>query len=225
MQGICSSTSSSYSVDSLTENLKKLFEFVNKNKGAYTDEVMNVTSSIAKDVLEQSKVKDNINKEQYGEIWKKLKDYTLRVSDEYLGDLKRLGGYSQIQRSNRGKLNFSRKNGIGIDTAYQELSELYPWAFDSEIINPADQLERMIEVANIPRVTYENPYIDADIDSAAIIYAQDIFDKYLELRANDSINAKQEDEIQKLKAEYDKKRKDIIKNIAENQVNRKKQPR
>lgn len=57
---------------------------------------------------------------------------------------------ASVMRPNFGKIRFSNaKNADGVDTAYDELSDKYPGFFPKDIIQPADQLQRIIEVANM----------------------------------------------------------------------------
>lgn len=73
-----------------------------------------------------------------------LRSYKINVSPEIRSDI---ADYAQVMRSNFGKVRFS-KDGVPVDTAYQELSSMYPGSFPDDIINPADQLIQILDVAN-----------------------------------------------------------------------------
>lgn len=54
--------------------------------------------------------------------------------------------WNAFRRSNFGRLRIS-KDGTPVDVAYGELNGMSPGLFPADIINPADQMERMAEVA------------------------------------------------------------------------------
>lgn len=84
--------------------------------------------------------------------------------------------YVDLMRRNRGKVRFS-KQGLAVDEVYQELNSLYPGYFPMEMYsdggrqNAADQLERIIEIANTPHIkeTERNKGIDNIEEAADII--------------------------------------------------------
>lgn len=59
--------------------------------------------------------------------------------------------YNDMRKSVFGRLRLSSSEGIAVDTAYQELSMAYPEFFPDDIVNQADQLERIVEVAKESR--------------------------------------------------------------------------
>lgn len=77
-------------------------------------------------------------------------------------------GWGKFRKSVWGKIMLQR-NGTPVDTRYQELTSEFPEWFPEEIIHPAEQLRKMVEVYDY--VTnedfYDNPYYmdeGADID-------------------------------------------------------------
>ena len=91
--------------------------------------------------------------EQYKNIYDE--NYTLQDIKKLIRNTKlnttyvkgQITDYNNFRKSNFGKLKLG-KDGMSVDSFYQELSELYPMYFDSEISTTADQLERMAEVVN-----------------------------------------------------------------------------
>jgi hypothetical protein len=88
--------------------------------------------------------------DEIANIKKELKDRRIFVSDEIKRDFAEGNGnsFGQFMKNNFGKIIFS-KNGIGVDVLYQELSETYPLFFPDDIVNPADQLRKIADVANL----------------------------------------------------------------------------
>ncbi len=75
--------------------------------------------------------------------------------------------YSSFRKSHSGKIAFS-KEGIPVDSAYQELNELYPDFFPADIVNEADQLLRMGEVADMDIYTENSYTLDDDTIQEAV---------------------------------------------------------
>ena len=79
----------------------------------------------------------------------KLLKTGIRVTPEVRAEFADL---EQFRRAVRGKILLNNE-GIGIDTLYGELHDEAPGLFPEAIMNPADQLMRMIEVANKIQIT------------------------------------------------------------------------
>ena len=74
----------------------------------------------------------------YRELRNKIKNYTFHLPENFRGEIKWLGGLGKLRREFFMTLNITKSKGIGIDTVWMELSDAYPWLFDSEVVNPAD---------------------------------------------------------------------------------------
>ncbi len=108
-------------------------------------------------------LKDNFGKhtekavdETTQEVKAALRKYRLNVSDAIKGDI---ADYNDLRRRNFGKVLFSRQ-GMDVDSAYEELSAMYPGYFPNEITNPTDQLMQIIEVANMSGATEQTYELD-----------------------------------------------------------------
>ena len=90
------------------------------------------------------------------EAKKELRDTPIRVSDDIKSSF---ADYTaSVVRPNFGKIRFSNNPGVGgVDMVYEELSDKHPGFFPKTIIQPADQLQQIIEVANMA-TTMENSY-------------------------------------------------------------------
>lgn len=55
--------------------------------------------------------------------------------------------YQEFRQSNFGVLNLVNEGGVPVDVKYQDLAERWPELFPADVTNPADQLEKMAEVA------------------------------------------------------------------------------
>ena len=107
---------------------EKLYAEIERRFGTQYDELRNDEVASAKEYIRNAKISVSPTvKSEFGEA----KDYV------------------NFMRSNFGKIRFS-KDGLGVDEVYAELTELYPALFSDDVINTADQLRRIAEVANTP---------------------------------------------------------------------------
>lgn len=72
-----------------------------------------------------------------------------------------IADYNEWRKSHMGSMKLGN-DGTQIDTAYQELSDMYPEFFPAEIVNPADQLIRMGEVSDKLKKAMENPILSQE---------------------------------------------------------------
>ena len=87
-----------------------------------------------------------------------LRTYGIHVDESIKRDI---ADYGQLTRSNFGKVRFS-KDGLPVDVAYIEFQEVMPGLFPESIDVPADQLLRIIEVANMETTVAQDQHIDGD---------------------------------------------------------------
>ena len=87
-----------------------------------------------------------------------LRKSGIYVDDSIKGDFP---DYGQLVKSNFGKVRFS-KDGLPVDVAYQEFQDALPGYFPDSIIVPSDQLQRIIEVANMETVMKQDQAVDSE---------------------------------------------------------------
>lgn len=94
----------------------------------------------------------------------------LRTQGLHVGDYikKDIADYESVRKQNRYKIKFS-DTGTPVDMLYEELSGMYPHLFPESIYVPTDQLMRMIEVANMDKVSE----YDIRLDDEAIYEVAD----------------------------------------------------
>lgn len=204
---ILSETSSKYSIVGLVDNLSKVFKYINENGENYSESVIKATSSLAREILEESQ--EIVEDDGYKEIKDRLRGYTIRLSDSDVSNLRQFDGYGAVRRRYFGSLKFSKTDGFGIDQVYAELSQEFPWAFDPDVLNPIDQLEVIMNVVDDGRAIYSNPY-SHDMDEASYLLAQEIFEKYFDVGAAAPTFAdKRKAELEKAKADHKKALKEL----------------
>jgi hypothetical protein len=122
------------------------------------------------------------------DLFHKIKDkfgtYTEAQTDDVLAEAKsalrscrinvddfiksEIADYGDLMRRNFGKIRFS-KDGIPVDSAYDDLSSMFPSIFPSDIISPTDQLMQIIDVAN----TDASLVSEQEIDDESIMAVAD----------------------------------------------------
>lgn len=208
------SLNSRYSKEALRENLAKIFKYINKYNGEYTNEVMEVSANLAKDVLLGSRDLEKSTNPELKEIRKAIKSYDIKLSDIDLAELEVLGGYDNIRKKYFGKLVLSKTKGLGVDSVYKELSSTYPWVFNENINNTSDQLFRILDVISMTEDTNFNEY-GMDTDEYAYMVAEDIFSMYFDVRQKQTFADIQKAKLEKTKIDYDMKYYERLKDLNE----------
>lgn len=101
---------------------------------------------------------EKIVNEELKQAQKDIRAYGISVSEDIKSQI---ADYNDLRKRNFGKIRFS-KDGMAVDAAYQELQEIAPGFFPNDIINPADQLMRIVDVANMQEEMVNKFDIDAD---------------------------------------------------------------
>lgn len=137
----------------ITERLSKLGEHIlNEKELRYTD-IAEMAQDIAEDVVSNA---TTIVNEDDVQTHNRLKDYLKRVKLKDDGSAE----FESIRNSYKRRIMFG-KNGMSVDSAYAELNSMFGEGyFPEDIINPADQLERIAEVLDgtAPQYANQNGY-------------------------------------------------------------------
>lgn len=91
-----------------------------------------------------------------------------------------IADYNEWRKSHMGSMKLGN-DGTQIDTAYQELSDMYPEFFPANIENPADQLIRIGEISDNLKKVMDNPILSKEgSDSVVRSFANAILAGYEE---------------------------------------------
>jgi len=133
-----------------TPNTQELFEKIKEKFGEKTWREKNEAFTEVKHILRTAKIKVSPN------IKAEIPDY------------------SAFRKSLNGRLGFS-KDGMAVDEAYKELSDMYPHIFSPDIWNETDEFLRIAEVAQMDAYNYNTiPLSDAEIQKATNIVANEV---------------------------------------------------
>ena len=122
----------------------KLFDGIKKT----TNKKITYYNDVVAFDIETSSFKD-FDEEQYFyqdiEVYNHLKGVKIHINDNIY---KEFPDFNLIRRDLFGRMFFTKNGGISVDSLYHELCGLFPYHFSEDIINPYDQLARIIEVFN-----------------------------------------------------------------------------
>lgn len=81
--------------------------------------------------------------ENDSDLYRFITGTKLKITKKMYSDIPDL---NDIRKSLFGRIYMSKSSGVNVDSFYQELNGRWPWYFPEDIINPSDQLEKIIEV-------------------------------------------------------------------------------
>ena len=209
---------------SKTQFINKIVNDFGTSKIANTKTLNSVVNSIREDIQRNGTLTnekrtsyfndlyDNLIKidTQYYDTYKEVKENILNTK-LYVSDAIRnnITDYNDFRKNHIGSIIMTNdKSNISVDSYYQELSDSYPELFPTDIINPADQLQRIADVSkDIAKVetnaaAYNDKYLGKDYRTwAKMEFDKDIdtFTNNIKLaeRYNNESNEKQKLNIDK----------------------------
>ena len=165
---------SSYAVADLSSRVGELYKKIAEQTISDTD-ARAEARAIAGDILDGSQTELNPLYEEYSELRKELRTRGISIAPEYRADLD--GGYAETRKRMMGMLKLT-ENGASVDQVYDDLSQRYPELFPEDIYNPADQMNRIIDVAGELQSVMGSAFEGAEVDRAADFLAGDIMERF-----------------------------------------------
>ena len=165
---------SSYAVADLSSRVGELYKKIAEQTISDTD-ARAEARAIAGDILDGSQTELNPLYEEYSELRKELRTRGISIAPEYRADLD--GGYAETRKRMMGMLKLT-ENGASVDQVYDDLSQRYPELFPEDIYNPADQMNRIIDVAGELQSVMGSAFEGAEADRAADFLAGDIMERF-----------------------------------------------
>lgn len=140
----------------VTRKLQWLFD---QTHGGTMDTAMLYHTALetAGEIVRESSVLMNEEALQYRELRKQLRETRLTLGEDFRADLR--DGYRETKERVRGAVRLVDKGGLPVDSMYEQLHADYGETFfPADIAHPADQLERIAEIAESLKPVYGNPY-------------------------------------------------------------------
>lgn len=142
--------------------VKDLSDKLNVPKFAQREYLNEIAQEISEEYLKTGTVSEETKNELFETAWengrhiddefyntyKDIKDY-LKTQSVTLSETDKadIADWNQFKNSAFGSLRIVNKDGLPVDTAYQELQGMAPELFPPDITHPADQIQRMLEVS------------------------------------------------------------------------------
>lgn len=138
-----------------------VFETIEKADGTpeqRAEKAYKAAEKAANDIISMMKdVNTNTLYDQYAELRNYLRTTKLDTSSVKAD----IADYNDWRKSHMGSLKLGN-DGMQIDTAYQELSGMYPEFFPANIENPADQLIHIGEISDNLKKVMDNPILSKE---------------------------------------------------------------
>lgn len=137
------------------------------------NKIANTEFSTVEEVYNELENYRKINIEEESDYKKDIKNL-IRKTRINTSDIKdQITDYNDFRKANFGKLRLT-KDGMPVDSVYQELNEMYPSEFPSDITNPADQLEYIADYVNQDTTSTMSYELDDDdlYDLAEKLYVE-----------------------------------------------------
>lgn len=156
-----------------TKDIMRLYNAM--HSGKLTDEeAAERATEIGRNIAENIKSKPMRTTEAQ-EVLDMLRNSRIKLDVEQISEVSKMyDGYNNYKQSMLGKVIIS-KNGIDLDTKWQELSEEYPHIFDPDV-NPLEQPQELTNIIH----DLQNSYEQQDIPDATEIGVE-IYQKYFEV--------------------------------------------
>ena len=196
------STGSKMDTPRLMVQLKGLFDYIGNNDDVTFSSVMDQAKEIAHELLD-STPEHTVRDEYAQEVLDTLRGMAITLSDEQKAETAyHHDRYGNYRKRLFGAVNLA-KNGQSLDSAWQELAELYPGTFDAEE-NSQNMPERLLEIVEELNDSYYS-YDGMDMDDAATTVAYDIFDLYMDTPEYKTYAQRQNDRFTAMQNKYRKR--------------------
>ena len=196
------STGSKMDTPRLMVQLKGLFDYIGNNDDVTFSSVMDQAKEIAHELLD-STPEHTVRDEYAQEVLDTLRGMAITLSDEQKAETAyHHDRYGNYRKRLFGAVNLA-KNGQPLDSAWQELAELYPGTFNEEE-NSQNMPERLLEIVEELKDSYYS-YDGMDMDDAATTVAYDIFDAYMDTPEYKTYAQRQNDRFTAMQNKYRKR--------------------
>ena len=125
-------------VDMAANNTSQMFTLI---KRGHEEDAIIQAYNTARELVENLDLVDDLMYTEYKSLRDYLRQTPIKVSDNH-----KPVDYEAFRKSQLGRLKLTSREGLPIDTIYEELKELYPALFSEDIISPADQLQEIADV-------------------------------------------------------------------------------
>jgi hypothetical protein len=190
---IIRNTGSSYGVTNLTDNLEKVFAYMQSTDNVDYNDLVRVLEEVAQPVVDAATTKVGV--ESYKEFTDALKGYNVRLTSKQLEEVKSaFGTLTQFKRLVPG-MKFSQNETTGLDSVWSELVAMSNGALDYDT-NEGDMPAALADAVETLKPKVRNNF------GANMAYdtALNIVEKYFDVSAKDAASADAKEKINQAKA-------------------------
>lgn len=171
-----------YSLESIGKNKGKILSFFRELDGTDEGDIQSKfkeeATGLAEDLSESMVYRDDDAKDEFNRLRRDIGSTTYTLSDQ---DRANIPDFQRYIRSGENFLKIG-KRGLPIDSAYDELREMFPGRFPASITNPADQLQQINNVLGSLRNSRVISASDEDKEAAAPYIYDSLARAYNEIR-------------------------------------------
>lgn len=195
---------SAYNSKQLAKDLERLYSYIAQSENIDEHSLFAKCQEIARDILSEQRGEKVVD-DYYKGILDDLRSRRISLSEEQINEVKSQYG-DRYRNAFMGKITIA-KDGISLDSVWQELSQMYPEVFDAETTE-ADQPLVLLEIYDSARessVIYQK-YNDSE---STMALATEIYNKYWTAPRVTTIADKYDAQIKKLNFEHRKAMSDL----------------
>lgn len=195
---------SAYNSKQLAKDLERLYSYIAQSENIDEHSLFAKCQEIARDILSEQRGEKVVD-DYYKGILDDLRSRRISLSEEQINEVKSQYG-DRYRNAFMGKITIA-KDGISLDSVWQELSSMYPEVFDAETTE-ADQPLVLLEIYDSARessVIYQK-YNDSETTMGL---ATEIYNKYWTAPRVTTIADKYDAQIKKLNFEHRKAMSDL----------------
>lgn len=167
--------SSTYDLNTFSDNLAKVFAYAQQNKGVDYQDMMRILEEVARPVLEESNMV--VGREEQDAFIEALRPYTIKLTDRMKDEVvSRYGSYQEFRKAMKG-IKISN-NGTPLDTIWGEMMDRVPGMLDADVPE-ADMPIMLADVLDSLSPHVQNMYGES-MDEAATDLALEIVENYFQ---------------------------------------------
>lgn len=192
-------TGTNIDLEKIKQNLDSIYSYLAFNRSVDGADISHIAADLAGEMIQDSKAKTNpLDKELYTEYRNFMRSYTFHLPAGFEGELAQLGGVGALRKEFFGALNITNEKGSSIDEIWDELCDQYPEYFSRDIVNPAEQLEQLIDVTRSLKASPEiESMTDEDFDVYRYSVGQDILKAFVDGGKNAAMRERYEKQLEK----------------------------
>ncbi|MGN0697175.1 MAG: hypothetical protein ACI4JV_00290 [Ruminiclostridium sp.] len=200
-------------VAEVSAKLKQIFDYV-ATEDANAEEANKAMFEIASQIVNKSETLNTEMRDTFKDVLDTIRKSKIYVDDTTKTEIEYLyGDYNTFRKSMFGRMKLTTNKdsgGITIDAITQELAELAPGQFDTNV-SEGEGLEQLVDFIEATKPRIENPFGDSVAEAASDLAAQ-MFDDYFDTPTVKTFADKYEAKLQKVINDNRKARAELRKN-------------